>query len=220
MSPPSLFLSDLNPIKTHKVGFFCLEFAGPTELVGVVAQQGASGPISASPLPHLAGAGGLVFWPLAPSPPLSHSRCPHLNALSPPKGHFTSKGALLPSSPSPSPRDSCPSQEHMENSPGQWLERQERKGGGGAGGRPQQPTPASNSVPGIPAEQQPAREGGRPEGEAAPIPPLPQPNSLLPTGGWSQRALLSGFWSAGPGCTWVPLPLTDGHPETGHLSIT
>ncbi|ELR44867.1 Lysyl oxidase-like protein 1 [Bos mutus] len=126
-------LNYLNPIKTHKVGFFCLEFAGPTELVGVVAQQGASGPISASPLPHLAGAGGLVFWPLAPSPPLSHSRCPHLNALSPPKGHFTSKGALLPSSPSPSPRDSCPSQEHMENSPGQWLERQERKGGGGAG---------------------------------------------------------------------------------------
>lgn len=172
MSPPSLFLSDLNPIKTHKVGFFCLEFAGPTELVGVVAQQGASGPISASPLPHLAGAGGLVFWPLAPSPPLSHSRCPHLNALSPPKGHFTSKGALLPSSPSPSPRDSCPSQEHMENSPGQWLERQERKGGGGAGGRPQQPTPASNSVPGIPAEQL-GREGGRKERL---LPSLPFPN--------------------------------------------
>lgn len=73
MSPPSLFLSDLNPIKTQKVGFFCLEFAGPTELVGVVAQQGASGLIGTSLLPHLAGAGGggvLAFCPLSSSLPL------------------------------------------------------------------------------------------------------------------------------------------------------
>lgn len=164
MSPPSLFLSDLNPVKTQKVGFFCLEFTGPREPVGVVAQQGASDFIGTSLLPHLVGAGGQGAV-LAFRPPLLLS--PTLGtpiSMPPPKGHFTSEGALLPSSPSPSPRDSCPSQEHMENSPGQWLERQERKGGGGAAGRPSSPHLLPILCPAFLRSSSPlGREGGRKE---------------------------------------------------------
>lgn len=84
------------------------------------------------------------------------------------------------------------------------------EGRGEEGGRPRQPTPASNSHAGIPAEQQLAGLR-RPEGESgSQSPPLPCPNSLLTTGSWTQRAFLSGFSIAGPGWGRVPLPLADG----------
>lgn len=63
------------------------------------------------------GLGVLAFRPS--SHPGGPSQCP-----------LIAKGTPLPGSPSLSPPHSCPSQEHTENSPGQWLEWQERKGQG------------------------------------------------------------------------------------------
>lgn len=158
------------PPKTQKVGLFALSSQAPQSLLGwwpSKALQALQAPVCCHTWPVGA---VLAFRPLPP--PLSHPRCPHLNALSPPKGHFTSKGSLLPSSPSPSPRDSCPSQEHMENSPGQWLERQK----GRAGEEPVVCGPRSPHLLPIlcPAFlRSSSRQGGRPEGEAGPVPPLP-----------------------------------------------
>lgn len=165
----SMFIVSLRskPLGHQKLGF-CLEFAGPTETFRVVAEQGGGSlGLCRHEAPAALGLGGSDF--LSPPLPLSSPQEP------PSQSPLTFKGATLPSSPSPSPPYSCPSQEHMENSPGQWLERQERSGGGRSGWSAQ----AAHTCFQFCAQHSCGAaicSGGRPEGEAGSlglVAPLP-----------------------------------------------
>ncbi|KAF0885976.1 LOXL1 oxidase, partial [Crocuta crocuta] len=136
---------------------FCLQFAGPAELLGWSQSRVGRHQSLTRRWPHST----WKFWPLGPPPcPLpTHPRGPpHLHILSSLKGHPHPRQQSQPES---SPLVSKP-RTHGKL-PRAVLERQERKGGRRWVVRPGSPHLLPIPVPGIPAERQSAP---RPEGKA------------------------------------------------------
>lgn len=225
-----LFPSGLNPLGHKSLEFFCFELSGPTEPLGRVAEPGGEflgphGLQASAALVCFRGRGGggggavLAFCPLSSlSPP---PRGPHLHALSPSKGHLS---PAVPAQVHPTP---VQAKNTWKTPQGSGWNGSRGRGGGGAGGPgpPRQPTPASNSVPHIPAEHNPlGREAGRRGWVSSlrcPDPAASSPQAAGPEGPFCLDSRLQAEAAPGPSPSLrgTQKPSTAASPEGGESGL-